>query len=165
MTTNPNEVTQPMQGLAAYLRWESGSSHITLETSKFLRQWAKEVETAQSRSATSDAADEQLFSQARTVCAYFDRDADFDEIKQVIEALMQRLQSRSVTSDAALQAAIAQPEQPLSVAQYGRCAGTLKALGKLYSRTCAECGLGPCKTKSALGAQPEQPAAQPQGTL
>lgn len=56
--TNPNEVTQPLQGLADYLR---GIADILptegRDLAKKLNAWAKEVEAAQSRtSATSDAA-------------------------------------------------------------------------------------------------------------
>ena len=34
----------------------------------------------------------------------------------------------------------------VSVFQYARCSNTLRTLGRSYPRTCAECGLGPCKT-------------------
>lgn len=39
------------------------------------------------------------------------------------------------------------PVQPISIEQQGRCSETLRALGKHYPRICAECGLGPCKTR------------------
>jgi len=36
-----------------------------------------------------------------------------------------------------------------TIEQYSNCTYTLRNLGKAYPRTCAECGLGPCKTRPA----------------
>lgn len=44
--------------------------------------------------------------------------------------------------------------QPLTAAQYGCCSNILRNLGKSYPRTCAECGLGPCKTQPSQSVQP-----------
>ena len=64
-----------------------------------------------------------------------------------------RLEDICKELEALMHPAIAQPKDkpavPTAVAQYGRCSDTLRNLGKAYPRTCAECGLGPCKTKPA----------------
>lgn len=40
-------------------------------------------------------------------------------------------------------------------AEHPNCTHTLRAAGKSYPRTCAECGIGPCKVQHAPLAQPE----------
>lgn len=37
-------------------------------------------------------------------------------------------------------------DEPPTIEQYSRCSRTLISLGKPKPRTCAECGIGPCKT-------------------